>query len=256
MSSAPATTPSTPAADPASLKLVAIAPDPDVVLDAAADALPDTLVTCATWIPNPVLVTTLVVPPVVTVEVTTLVAVVLAVHPAQLVHGALLADVQPLHVLAGHPEVPHQLVQGPAVQDPVLCDAQGPQPLLPSWPPKGPTPPAPSCQPMPPWGPPGPMSPPLWLPWGPQPGGREGAPVVMVCQLLATLLRAEGRGCADVRDCHWEVAVGQAEREAAEVQELYSLPRLLQAEVSVGQPAAEAYEAHCEVMEAGGPCGP
>jgi len=45
-------------------------------------------------------------------------------------------------------------------------------------------------------------------------------------------------------------------REAAEVQEVYSLPRLLQAEVSVGQPAAEAYEAHCEVTEAGGPCGP
>jgi len=164
--------------------------------------------------PKPVEVIVLVAPPVVTVVVTTEVAVVEAVQPVQVVHGASEAqefEVQPDHVLAGHPLVPHQLVHGPEVHAPELCEAQGPHPSFPPLPPKGPTPPAPdhpfSLLLLP--------APPAHAP-GPNP---EGAPVVMVCQLLATLLNAEGSGCAEVMLDHSEVAVGQAVREAAEVQE-------------------------------------
>lgn len=98
-------------------------------------------------------VTTLALPPLVPdiVVVTTLLAVVLAVQPVQVVHGAFVPHgplVQPLHVLGGHPDVPHQLVHGPFVQEPVESDAHGPHPLIPLPPfPKGPYPPGPGCQP-------------------------------------------------------------------------------------------------------------
>ena len=91
--------------------------------------------------PNEVVVTTLDEPPVVTVEVMTLLAVVLAVQPVQDVHGAPEVHeplVQPDQVEAGQPDVPHQLVHGPVVHDPVLSDAQAPQPFPLPEPPNGP----------------------------------------------------------------------------------------------------------------------
>lgn len=156
-SSAPATTPNAPAAEPASLKFVAIAPEPEDVLEAEPAE-----VASATWMPKPVLVSTEVVPPVVTVVVTTEVAVVEAVQPDQVVQGApedQVPEVQPIHhgqykctsmefgtwrvcspdhVEAGQPEVPHQLVHGPVVQALLLSLAHGPQPL--PAPPNGPWP--------------------------------------------------------------------------------------------------------------------
>ena len=98
--------------------------------------------------PYPVVVTTLVAPPVVTVVVMTLLAVVLAVQPAQDVHGALVPQgplVQPDQVDGGQPEVPHQLVHGPFVQEPVVSELYGPQPL--PAPPNGPCP-FPPAQPV------------------------------------------------------------------------------------------------------------
>jgi hypothetical protein len=95
-----------------------------------------------------VLVTTPVLLPVVTVVVTTLEAVVLASQPLQLVHGASVLhgpSVQPLQVLAGQSEPPHQEVQGPEVQAPLVRELHGPQPLA-AAPPKGPMP-LPPCQP-------------------------------------------------------------------------------------------------------------
>ncbi len=69
------------------------------------------------------------------VVVKTLVAVVLAVHPAQLVHGAFVPQgplVQPDHEGLGQaPLEPHQFVHGPVVHAPE--DAKGPHPA----PPKG-----------------------------------------------------------------------------------------------------------------------
>ena len=81
--------------------------------------------------PKEVEVVTAVVPLPVTVAVTTLVAVVLAVQPAQVVHGALVPHgpfVQPVQVEAGQSSVPHHEVHGPVVHAPVLSLAQGPQP--------------------------------------------------------------------------------------------------------------------------------
>jgi hypothetical protein len=117
--------------------------------------------------------------PVVTVVVTTLLAVVLAWHPDQVVQGASVPQgplVQPLQVEAGHAEPPHQLVQGPSVQAPEVLEDHGPQPL--PAPPKGPAP-LPPCQPPGPR-PPGPSE---ELPPGPQAPKGAGAPVVWVCQL-------------------------------------------------------------------------
>jgi hypothetical protein len=117
--------------------------------------------------------------PVVTVVVITEEAVVLASHPLHVVQGASLAQlalVQPLHVLAGQSLPPHQEVQGPAVQEPEDCEAQGPQPF--AAPPKGPAP-FPPCQPPGPR-PPGPSE--EFEP-GPQAPKGAGAPVVWVCQL-------------------------------------------------------------------------
>jgi len=73
---------------------VAMAPDPDDVLEAALPVL----VAWATWMPKPVDVSVTVEPPVVTVVVTTEVAVVEAVHPVQVVQGACVfhePEVQP-----------------------------------------------------------------------------------------------------------------------------------------------------------------
>lgn len=133
---APATTPKTPAALPIIMPVALGAPFPVLVplLEPVADI-------AATWMPKPVDVTVVVEPPVVTVLVTTEVAVVEAVQPDQLVHGASVAQVplvQPDHVEPGQPAVPHQFVHAPLVQAPVLWLAHGPQPL--PAPPKGPTP--------------------------------------------------------------------------------------------------------------------
>jgi hypothetical protein len=90
-------------------------------------------VACATWMPKSVLVCVTVEPEVVTTLVTTLVAVVLAVQPDQVVQGALVPHgplVQPLQVEGGHALPPHQLVQGPLVHAPLLAVAHGPQPWL------------------------------------------------------------------------------------------------------------------------------
>lgn len=60
--------------------------------------------------------------PVVTVVVTTEEAVVEASQPLQVVQGASVPQgplVQPDHVLGGQALPPHQLVQGPLVQEPV-----------------------------------------------------------------------------------------------------------------------------------------
>jgi len=182
-----------------------MAPDPDDVLEAALPVL----VAWATWMPKPVDVSVTVEPPVVTVVVTTEVAVVEAVHPVQVVQGACVfhePEVQPDQVLAGQPEMPHQLVQGPLVHAPPLMLAHGPHPL--PGPPNGPCP-LPALHPE-------------WLPLDPHPhappGPQEGG-VVIVIQLLATLLSADGKGCAEVMLLHSLVAVGQAVRDAAEVQD-------------------------------------
>jgi len=98
-STAPATMPMTPAAEPAILKFVAIAPEPEVVLLALPEEAA-VFVASATLMPYPVVVSTVVLPPVVTVVVITEVAVVEAVQPVQVVHGTLVADVQPGNSLA------------------------------------------------------------------------------------------------------------------------------------------------------------
>jgi len=70
------------------------------------------------------------------VLVRTLVAVVCAVQPVQVVHGALVPQgplVQPDHVLPGQSLSPHHAVQGPLCHGPLL--AQGPHSLV--CPPKG-----------------------------------------------------------------------------------------------------------------------
>ena len=127
-SNAPATTPTTPAADPATRKFVAIAA-PGEVEDEAAE--PPPLVAWATWMPKLVVVVVTTVPFAVNVDVTTPVLVVVAVHAVQVVQGALVPQgpfVQPDQVEAGHAPVPHQLVHGPFVHAPLLALAQGPQP--------------------------------------------------------------------------------------------------------------------------------
>lgn len=123
----------------------------------------------------------------VTVVVTTLLAVVSAEQPLQVVQGASVPQgplVQPLQVLGGQALPPHQEVQGPWVQEPVEASLQGPQPLPGPPGPKGPTP-LPPCQP------PGP--PPLEsLALGPQaPPKGPGAPVVWVCQEETAEAQAE-----------------------------------------------------------------
>ena len=140
-------------------KFVAIAAPGEVELEPAEPAVPP-FVAAATWMPKLVLVVVATVPFVVTTAVTTLVAVVLAVQPDQVVQGALVPHgplVQPLQVEGGHALPPHQLVHGPLVQAPLLAVAHGPQPWFgPPWP-NGPQPP-----PVQPGGPP-PGAPPHWL---------------------------------------------------------------------------------------------
>lgn len=108
-----------------------------------------------------------------TVVVTTLVAVVEAWHPVQVVQGALVPQgplVHPDQVEAGHALPPHQLVQGAAVHEP--DDAQGPQPELFPLLPNGPTPDPPA---HPPWLPPGPYDDVPLLPLPPKKGKLDGA---------------------------------------------------------------------------------
>ncbi|KAI7638455.1 hypothetical protein KC343_g45 [Hortaea werneckii] len=159
---APATTPTTPAAEPANAKPVGFAPESDVLEESEVDAALFESLGAS-------------------------VAQLAEVQPVQCqpcpFHPLRFADHLPDQVLPGHPSPPHQFVHGPRVQSPVLALAQGPHP---SWSPrpKGPYP-LPAAQPgAPPWGPPCP-------PFGPQP---HGAPVVMVLQELATLLSAAGSG--------------------------------------------------------------
>ena len=199
---APASTPTAPAAAPARWKFVGMAPLPEEVLEPDAPAA--VFEACATWMPKEVLVATL--PeavPVVTVEVTTEVAVVEAAQPVHVVQGALVPqgpDVQPaitlikacegylgnegdvpLQVLGGQACDPHQLVHGPAVQEPLLWLAQGPQPFAAPPLPNGPCP-LPAFQP----------GRPVPFPPGPNPPkGPPGAAVVCVAQLLAALCHAE-----------------------------------------------------------------
>lgn len=116
--------------------------------------------------------------PEVTVVVTTLVAVVLAVQAVHDVHdGEADQDplVQPDHVLGGHAPVPHHFVHGPLVQAPVLSEAQGPYPF-----------PGPPC-------PNGPYPEPAdHAPADPHdPENGPGAPVVCVFQLLNAASHAE-----------------------------------------------------------------
>lgn len=62
---------------------------------------------------------------------TTLVAVVLAAQPVQVVHSALVLQgpwVQPVHVESGQPAEPHQRVQGPLCHAPE--EVHGPQGAL------------------------------------------------------------------------------------------------------------------------------
>jgi hypothetical protein len=87
---APATIPRAPAAEPASMAPpVARGAAPGEVEDEAAAPLPPLLlVAWATWMPKLVTVVVTTVPLAVIVEVARLVAVVVAVQPAQVVHGA------------------------------------------------------------------------------------------------------------------------------------------------------------------------
>ena len=94
----------------------------DVALAAAPVADEAALLACATCTPKAVVVTTLAEEPEVTVVVMTEVAVVDALHPVQVVHGALVPQgplVQPDHVDGGQALFPHQLVQGPVVHAPL-----------------------------------------------------------------------------------------------------------------------------------------
>jgi len=123
-------------------------PDEPLLVALAAEpvAVPP-VVAAATWTPKAVVVTTLDEPPVVTVEVTTELAVVLAVQPDHEVHGGLVPHgplVQPDQVDGGQADEPHQLVHGPFVHDPE--DPHDPYPFPgPPWP-NGPYPP-PGLQP-------------------------------------------------------------------------------------------------------------
>lgn len=85
---APATTPTTPTTLPASAKLVGAAPWLVEVVEVEDDE--PSVVASATRMPYEVEVSTAVEPPVVTVVVTTEVAVVEAVHADQVVQGALV----------------------------------------------------------------------------------------------------------------------------------------------------------------------
>jgi hypothetical protein len=100
--------------------------------------LPPVPTAWATWTPYWVAV----VSTPLTVVVTALVAVVLAVQPSQLIHGASVLQepcVQPGQSLSGQALPPHHWVHGPLRQalldchaeGPQLFDPQGPQPLGP-----------------------------------------------------------------------------------------------------------------------------
>jgi len=134
-----------PAAAPTPAPATSLLPAPALVAEAFALPVVEAAVAWATCTPKEVLV--LAVPE--TVVVTTLVAVVEAWHPDQVVQGASLAQdplVQPDQVEAGQALLPHQEVQGAAVHEPeeVHC----PQPLLFPLLPNGPTP-LPADQPWP-----------------------------------------------------------------------------------------------------------
>lgn len=150
--------------------------------------------------------------PDVTVVVTTEVAVVDAVQPDQVVHGALVLHefaVQPDQVESGHAEVPswmmvstslmprlrfsllyspHHFVQAPDVHGPEDSDAHGPQPFC-----------------APPNGPPIP---------GPHPAEElfHAPPHAPPAKLEAADERPVGRGWADVKDDHSEAAVGLSDQ--------------------------------------------
>ena len=103
-----------------------IKPPTPAVTTGAAPVLSTLPLAAATW--SPYAVVTTAVP--FTVDVATLVAVVEAVHPDQVVHGAFVLHgpaVQPGQSLAGHALPSHQAVQGPLRQS-VLVDQslQGP----------------------------------------------------------------------------------------------------------------------------------
>lgn len=101
-STAPATTPSTPAAEPIILKFVATAPEPEEVLLALPADAELVFVASATLMPKPVLVSTVVDPPLVTVVVMTDVAVVEAVQAVHDAHVGVAADVQPNQSFSQH----------------------------------------------------------------------------------------------------------------------------------------------------------
>lgn len=125
----PITTPATTTPTTAPTPCVTLAPPPPVLPTLAA-------ATC-----NPNAVVTVALP--FTVVVTTLVAVVFASHPDQLVHGASVLHgpaVQPGQSVGGHALPPHHLVQGPfshaeLVREPVAQGGglvpKGPGPLGP-----------------------------------------------------------------------------------------------------------------------------
>lgn len=125
-----------PAAAPTPAPATSLLPAPALVAEAFALVV-DAAVAWATCTPKEVLVPA--VPD--TVVVTTLVAVVEAWHPDQVVQGASLDQdplVQPDQVEGGQALLPHQEVQGAAVHEPE--EVQGPQPLLLPLLPNGPTP--------------------------------------------------------------------------------------------------------------------
>jgi hypothetical protein len=100
----PTTTPKT--AAPITPPIPTVTADPAPVLPLVVCAL-----AAATCNPYPVVTTALPF----TVVVTTLVAVVLAVHPDHVVHGALVLQgpaVQPGQSVGGHADWPHHAVQG------------------------------------------------------------------------------------------------------------------------------------------------